>query len=153
MSMCRVKLYLGETWGLQPWRHTSNSSERLLQRGSESESEITQLCPTLCNHMNCNLPGSCIHGIFHTGGLEWVAISFFRGSSQPRDRTHVSHIAGRCFTVWATREPLVEVGEEAVGQYMILVKGEFSVIKPLLYKRFSAHQEKLMSPRRDLMII
>ena len=38
----------------------------------------------------------------------WVAISFFRGSSQPRNQTRVSHIAGRCFTVWTTREALVE---------------------------------------------
>ena len=45
-------------------------SERPPQRGSESESEVTQLCSTLCDHMNCSLPGSCIHGIFHTRGLE-----------------------------------------------------------------------------------
>ena len=52
----------------------------------------------------CNLPGSSVHGIFQARVLEWVAISFSRGSSQPRDGTWVSHIAGRCFTIWATRE-------------------------------------------------
>ena len=53
--------------------------------------------------MSCSLPGS-IHEIFQARILEWVVISFSRGSSQPRDWTWVSHIAGRCFTVWATRE-------------------------------------------------
>ena len=50
------------------------------------------------------LPGSSVHGIFQARILEWVAISFSRGSSRPRDRTRVSHIVGRRFTVWATRE-------------------------------------------------
>ena len=52
----------------------------------------------------CSLPGSTIHGIFQARILEWVAISFSRRSSQPRDWAQVSHIAGRRFTVWATRE-------------------------------------------------
>ena len=47
---------------------------------------------------------SSIYGIFQARILEWVAISFSRGSSWPRDQTQVSHIAGRCFTLWATRE-------------------------------------------------
>ena len=46
-----------------------------------SESEIAQLCLTLCNPMDYSLPGSSIHGIFQTRILEWVAISFSRGSS------------------------------------------------------------------------
>ena len=54
--------------------------------------------------MDCNPPGSSVHGIFQARVLEWVAISFSRRSSQPRDRTQVSHTAGRLFTVWATRE-------------------------------------------------
>ena len=73
---------------------------------SESESEVTQSCPTLCDPMNCNLPGSSVHGIFQVRVLEWVAISFSRGSSRPRDQTRVSHIVGRHFTVWATMEVL-----------------------------------------------
>ena len=47
-------------------------------------SEIAQSCPTLCDPMDCRLPGSTIHGIFQARVLEWVAISFSRGSSQPR---------------------------------------------------------------------
>ena len=58
----------------------------------------------LCDPMDCSLPGSSINGIFPATVLEWVAISFSRGSSQPRDRTQVSHIVGRRFTIWATRQ-------------------------------------------------
>ena len=56
--------------------------------------------------MDYNLPGSSVHGIFQARVLEWGAISISRGSSWPRDQTQVSHIAGRRFTVWATREAL-----------------------------------------------
>ena len=66
--------------------------------------EFAQSCPTLCNSMDCSLPGSSIHGIFQARVLEWVAISFSRGSSLPRDQTWVSRIVGRLFTVWVTRE-------------------------------------------------
>ena len=53
-----------------------------------------------------SLPGSSVHGIFQARVLEWVSISLSRGSSQPRDWTQVSRIAGRHFTIWATRELL-----------------------------------------------
>ena len=69
-------------------------------------SEVAQSCPTLCNTMDCSLPGSFIHGIFQARVLEWVAISFSRGSSWLRDQTQVSCIVGRGFTIWATREAL-----------------------------------------------
>ena len=69
----------------------------------ESESEVAQSCLTLCDPM-CSLSGSSVHGIFQARVLEWVAISFPRGSSRPRNRTWLSCIAGRRFTVWATRE-------------------------------------------------
>ena len=80
--------------------------------GKEKESEVTHLCPTLCNLMDCSLPGSSVHGILQARVLEWVAISLSRGSSQPRDRTLASHIAGRRFTVWATRETVHHRGLE-----------------------------------------
>ena len=69
-------------------------------------SEVAQLCQTLCDPTDCSLPGSSVHGIFQAIVLEWVAISFSRGSSQPRDWTWVSRIVDRCFTIWATREVL-----------------------------------------------
>ena len=61
-------------------------------------------CVWLCNPMDGSLPGSSAHGILQERILEWVAILFSRGSSQPRDQTWVSCIAGRFFTTWATRE-------------------------------------------------
>ena len=73
-------------------------------------SEVAQLCLTLCNPMDCSLPGSSIHGIFQARILEWVAISFSRRSSWPRDWTQVSRIIGRRFTIWATREAITTVG-------------------------------------------
>ena len=53
----------------------------------KKESEVTQSCPTLCDPVDCSPPGSSIHGILQARILEWVAISFSRGCSRPRDRT------------------------------------------------------------------
>ena len=64
----------------------------------ESESEVAQSCLTLCNPVSYSLSVSSVHGILQARILEWVAISFSRGSSQPRDPPRVSHIAGRRFT-------------------------------------------------------
>ena len=58
----------------------------------------------LCNPMDCSPPGPSIHGVFQARILEWVAIFFSRVSTRPMDWTQVSHIAGRLFTLWATRE-------------------------------------------------
>ena len=68
------------------------------------ESEVAQSCPTCCDPMDCSLPGFSVHGILQARVLEWVTISFFRGSSQTRDQTRVSHIGGRRFNLWATKE-------------------------------------------------
>ena len=51
----------------------------------QSETEVAQSCPALCDPMGCGLPGSSVHGIFQAIVPEWIAISFSRGSSQPRD--------------------------------------------------------------------
>ena len=56
---------------------------------SENENEVSQLCPTLCDPKDCSLPGSSIRSIFQARVLEWAAIYFSRGSSQPRDQTWV----------------------------------------------------------------
>ena len=61
----------------------------------QSENKVAQLCPTLCDPTNCRLPGSPVHGIFQARILKWVAISFSRRSSWPRDWTWVSYIVGR----------------------------------------------------------
>ena len=81
--------------GYSPWSgNESDTTERTYRVKVKSLS--------LCDPMDCSLPGSSIHGIFQARVLEWVAISFSRGSSRPRDRTPVSCIVGRRFTVWAT---------------------------------------------------
>ena len=65
---------------------------------------VAQFCTTLWDFMNHSSPGTSVHETLQARILEWVAIPFFRESSQPRDWTQVSCIAGRFFTVWVTRE-------------------------------------------------
>ena len=60
--------------------------------------------------MACTLSDFSVHGIFQARVLEWVAISFSRRSSRPREWTQVSRVVGRCFTVWATREVQISRG-------------------------------------------
>ena len=66
-------------------------------------------CPTLCDPMDCSPPGSSIHGILQARVLEWIAISFSRGSSLPRDWTRVFLIAGRCFTICWGRSSKIRI--------------------------------------------
>ena len=71
----------------------------LIQKGwGGGDGLVAQLSPTLCDSMDCSLPGSSFHGIFQTRILEWAAILFSRGSSPPRDRACVSCILGGFFT-------------------------------------------------------
>ena len=87
---------------LQPTKHGLGPSLHFIR--DKSESEVAQSCLILWDPMDCSPPGSYIHGIFQARIQEWVAISFSRRSSRPRDWTQVSLIVGRCFTIWATRE-------------------------------------------------
>ena len=61
---------------------------------SEAEVKVAQSCLTLCDPMDCPL-----HGILQASILEWVAFLFSRGSSQPKDQTQISHMAGKFFTI------------------------------------------------------
>ena len=67
-----------------------------------------QLCPTLCDPMDCSLLGAYVHGIVQARILEWVAISFSMESYQPRGQTWVSFFSCRFFTIWATRKQFWE---------------------------------------------
>ena len=58
---------------------------------------------TLSDPMDCSLPGPSVHAVFQARILEWIAMPFSTGSSQPRDWSQVSCNAGRFFTIWATR--------------------------------------------------
>ena len=93
------------------------------------ESEVAQSCPTLCDPTGCSLPVFSVHGIFQARVLEWVAISFSRRSSWPRDWTQVSRIIGMRFPVWATRE---------VPQSLALEADALS-IRPLGHHPFSIY--------------
>ena len=77
-------------------RNSSQNKSHLL---ISDKVKVSQSCPTLCNPTDCT-----VHGILQARILEWVAYSFSRGSSQPRNRTGVSCIAGGFFTNWAIRE-------------------------------------------------
>ena len=77
---------------------------------------VTQLCWTLCDPMDCNPPGSSVHEILQARILEWVAISFSRGSSWPRGQTWVSCIARQILYYWANWEALVGTWKVKVAQ-------------------------------------
>ena len=66
---------------------------------------VAKLWPTLLRPISCSLPGFSVHGISQTRILKWVAISFSQGSSQPRDQTRISCIAGRFFTAKLPGKP------------------------------------------------
>ena len=68
---------------------------------------VAQSCPMLCNPIDCTPPGFSVHGILQARIMEWSAIPFARGSSQPRDRTQVSCTVGRFLTIWTIREALL----------------------------------------------
>ena len=70
---------------------------------------LTKSEPALCDPMDCNPPGSPVGGILQTRTLEWVAVSFSRGASQPRDRTRISYICigNRFFTTEPPRNPQI----------------------------------------------
>ena len=89
--------------------YSSNTSEVLfcdLRKGKESE--VAQSCLILFDPMDCSLPGSSVRGIFQAIVLEWIAISFSRGSSQLRDRTQVSFIVDTRFTISLSKSSLDE---------------------------------------------
>ena len=89
---------------------------------------MLQSCPTLCNPMDCSPPGSSVHGILQGRTLEWAATSSSRGSSPPRDRTHVSCgscLAGRFFTVETPGNPrcLGDACEE-IQRFLLKARGK-----------------------------
>ena len=95
----------GETIAFTRWTFVDTVMSLLFNMLSEVKwSEVAQSCPTLCYPTDCSLLHSSVYGIFQARVLEWVAISFSRGSSWPRNRTQISHTVGRRFTSWATRE-------------------------------------------------
>ena len=120
---------------------------------------VTQLCPTLCDPKDYT-----VHRILQARILEWVAFPFSRGSSQPRNRTQVSCIAGRFFTSWDTREAQnTGVGSLSLLQGFFLTQ-EFNwgllhcrwILYQLIYQGYSprGHKESdmIQSPLESLCI-
>ena len=95
--------------------------EAPIMHWKKSEREVAQSCPILSDPVDCSPPGSSVHGILRARVLEWIAISFSRGSSQPRDPTRVSRIAGRRFNLWATINALAFLKKEFLFQYIYLL--------------------------------
>ena len=98
--------------------------------------KLFQLCPTLCDPMDSNAPGSSVHGILQTRILEWVAIPSSRGSSQSKDRTHVS-----CLLHWQVDSLLLapSIIIRWGGGYPVLISHKAEVprlVNQLRQKRF-----------------
>ena len=102
---------------------------------------VSQSCP--CDPMDCSPPGSFVHGIFQVRILEWVVISFSRGSSRLRDRTQVSYITGVFFTILATRDMHKKLlppktGVRRLGMWFRLYKAfHILLVSPLVSLRSS----------------
>jgi len=112
--------------GYSPWGHKESdmteSDSGILSRRDKALTLCNNLelaaqpCLTLCDPVDCGLPGSSVHGILQTRILEWEAIPFSRGSSWPKDGTRISFIVGRFFTIWATKgSPYVCVSRSVVS--------------------------------------
>ena len=71
--------------------------------------QLLQSCSTLCDPMDCSLPGSFVHGIFLARIMEWIAMPSSRGSSQPRDQIHISYIVGRFSISVPPRKPHIYI--------------------------------------------
>ena len=96
--------------------------------------------------MDCSLPGSSVHGIFQAIVSDWIAISFSRGSFQPRDQTQVSRIVDRCFTIWATREVLSMLKYMSIESVMPskhLILCHTLILLPLIFPRIRVFSNEL----------
>ena len=117
LSICKV--YRWKEIDTQIPVHVCSSRTTWCPEGELKWSEVSLLSRVrFCNPMDCSPSRSSIHGILQARILEWVVISFSRRTSWPRDRTQVSHIAGRRFTLWATREGAGQLGELG-GQFSL----------------------------------
>ena len=104
-----------------PWTVACQSplSIEIFQARILVHAKLLQLCPTLCDYMDCSPPGLSVHRILQARILEWVAMPSCRGSSQPRDRTQVSYI----YCIGRQSLPLVPPGKPkntGVGCYLFL---------------------------------
>ena len=116
------RLYVGATQQFLPFAFlliTEHSNHR-----NSSFKDFRELvacvsvCLTLCDPTDCSPPGSSIHRIFLAKMVEWVTISSARGSSSPRNRTHVSFITGTFFTSEPPQKPSVRDPEKGMPSFI-----------------------------------
>ena len=107
--------FLGWEDALKKGKATNSSIlDCIVHEVAKSQTQLSDFCCLLVKSLSCvwlfetswivACQAPSVRGIFQARILEWVAISFSRRSSRPRNRTHVSHIAGRLFTIWAIRK-------------------------------------------------
>ena len=98
--------------------------------------ELLQSCPTLCDPMDYSPQGSSVHGILQTRILEWFAMPLSRGSSWPRDWTHVSCIADWLFALWATKHNVecMQIFQAGVGEGVLWFSRETGLKGLCVYK-------------------
>ena len=98
----------------------------------DCEVKVAQSCPTLCDLMDYTVPG-----ILQARILEWIAISFSRGSSQPQDQTQVSCIAGGIITNWAISEASQRILLQKVKSQRREIKKKVNTINQMATEVFT----------------
>ena len=109
--------------------------------------KLLQSCLTLCNPMDCSLPRSSVHGILQARILEWVAMPSSRGSSQHRDWTHISGIAGGFLTTEPSGEAKINV---------LFPDSQFHILQCSVFKRnplSSCNRWKVVFKENNLIVI
>ena len=113
MAWCRQEIIRFPNETEKQWSHSEGGDGDLVSVPPECRwCLLTQSCLTFCNPMDCSPPVSSVRVISQARILEWVVISFSRGSSGPRDWTHVSCIGRQILYHWGTREAPHRNGEE-----------------------------------------
>ena len=116
---------MDHVWYTKPPVSNAKDIPELIKFLCQDKQLVAQLYSTLCNSMGYSAPGSSVQGILQARILEWVAISYSRGSSWPRNQTPVSCIAGRFFTILATREAQIKKKALEISQ---TVKDKYCMI-------------------------
>ena len=143
-------------WGIRPSYFSKffpvlsilESSGKVISSWKLRKSEVAQSCPTLCDPMDCSPPGSSVHGILQARILEWVAISFSRGSSRPRDRTQVPALQADALTSEPPGKPYPwrgrRFGSMGVGPSSQSLITYLKSLKQMLREGLSRHQLHLL---------
>ena len=110
---------------------------------------VPRSCLTLCDPMDCSPPGSSIHGIFQARVLEWVAISFFKGFSWPRDGTRISCVSCLAGGFFITEPPESTAFKNCESQYCTPIT-YINIVHQLNFKEYQKKKRKsqLKNPKK-----